>query len=155
MCCLNLDAAAAENVTEDETTWGEVGVRCRTEVEVDPPLWLSSLEEEDPLKHQAPRCEEAPLARRSSGATSPLLMLFARRSFEGHPWNFRSGRLPSPPTTMAAGSRKNGSKESSDELIGGRSRRKRLAHLQLQPSEQRGQGGLHHQQGAARKLRPP
>jgi hypothetical protein len=94
-------------------------VHCRGEVEVNPP-WLSSLEEEDPLKHEAPRCEEAPLARRSSGATSPLLMLFARRSFEGHPWNSRSGRLPSPPTTTAAPDLgKTGRRRAPASLLGG------------------------------------
>jgi hypothetical protein len=73
---LNLDAVAAENVTGEETTWGKVGLRCRAEVEVDPPLWLSGLEEEVHWSMKL-ECEEAPLARRSSGSTSSLLMLFA------------------------------------------------------------------------------
>jgi hypothetical protein len=35
---LNLEATAAEITARDETTWGEVDVRCRTKVEEEPPL---------------------------------------------------------------------------------------------------------------------
>jgi hypothetical protein len=59
---LNLRTPATEHTTGDKTTWDELDDGRRVEVEQDPPLWHSGLEEEDPPEQTAPRCEVAPLA---------------------------------------------------------------------------------------------
>jgi hypothetical protein len=41
----NLKTTAAENTSGDETTWGEVNMRCHAEVEEDHLKWLSIMEE--------------------------------------------------------------------------------------------------------------
>jgi hypothetical protein len=90
-------------VAGDNATWGEAGVRRRTEAE-DPPEWHAGLEEE---KAQAPMVPERGVASRlamdNSGMNSPLLMNSARDccSFTILPRDSRSQHhLPSTaPTT--------------------------------------------------------
>ena len=74
---MDLKATASESAAGDDTTWGEVDKKHPVEVDKDPLMRHTFLEEGDPSEQPTPRREVAPLARRSSDAFSPLLMHFA------------------------------------------------------------------------------
>jgi hypothetical protein len=98
----------------------------------------------------------APLANRSNGATTPMLILFANRSVKDDPMSSKSCHRQSLPTTIASRSDEIGLKPSSTELIDWRRRRGLPSCFCLRPSKHHSwRSRCHWPVRAARELQSP